>query len=92
MSMILVEVSVLKLDKDRAMAENIAKQIAGCSSEEETGHSDEDVSVKEVDFISSNLFSVRVRELSDSNQIKQLENHGVPRYGNYEIFCPPPEA
>ncbi|MGC3946839.1 MAG: hypothetical protein QM762_20360 [Chryseolinea sp.] len=92
MSMILVEVSALKLDKDRSMAENIAKQIAGCSSEEETGHADEDASVKEVDLITSNLFSIKISELSDTNQIKHLENHGSPRYGNYEIFCPPPEA
>ena len=92
MSMILVEVSALKLDKDRTMIENIAKQIAGCSSEEESGHSDEDTTVKEVDLITSNLFSVKYSELFDANQVKHLENHGSPRYGNYEIFCPPPEA
>ena len=92
MSMILVEVSALKLDKDRAMMENIAKQIAGCSSEEETGHSDEDTSVKEVDFITSNLFSVKLSELPTNDRSTELENHGPPRYGNYEIFCPPPEA
>lgn len=92
MSMILIEVSALKLDKDRAMVENIAKQIAGCSSEEETGHSDEDASVKEVDLMTTNLFSILISELTDNNRIKQLESHGSPRYGNYEIFCPPPEA
>jgi hypothetical protein len=92
LSMILVEVSALRLDKDRAVAENIAKQIAGCSSEEESGHADEDTSVKEVDLMSSNLLSVLVSELSGIKQLKMTENHGHPRYGNYEIFCPPPEA
>lgn len=92
MSMILMEVSTLKLDKDRAIAENIAKQIAGSTSEEETGHADEDTTVKEVDLMTANLFSILVSELSDAKQLKRLENHGVPRYGNYEIFCPPPEA
>ena len=92
MGMILVEVSALKLDKDHAMMENIAKQIAGCSSEEETGHSDEDASVKEVDLMDSNLFSIKLSELSDEIQVKKFEHHGTPRYGNYEIFCPPPEA
>jgi hypothetical protein len=92
LSMILMEVSALRLDKDRAVAENIAKQIAGCSSEEESGHADEDTSVKEVDLMSTNLLSILVSELSDSKQLKLFENHGHPRYGNYEIFCPPPEA
>lgn len=96
MSMILVEVSALRLDKDRAMAENIARQIAGCSSEEEsdamTGHADEDTSVKEVDLMSANLLSMLVSEQSDNRHLKEFEHHGSPRYGNYEIFCPPPEA
>lgn len=95
MGMILVEVSALKLDKDRAMLENIAKQIAGCSSEEETdsmGGSDEDAPVKELDLMAANLLSIMVSELSDEEHLKQLESHGPPRYGNYEIFCPPPEA
>jgi hypothetical protein len=92
LSMILMEVKALRLDKDRTVAENIAKQIAGCSSEEESGHADEDTSVKEVDLMSSNLLSILVSELLDSRQLKLFENHGHPRYGNYEIFCPPPEA
>lgn len=96
MGMILLEVTALKLDKDRAMLENIAKQIAGCSSEEETdatnGLADEDSTVKEQDVMATNLLSLKVRELSDENHLKQMGSHGIPRYGNYEIFCPPPEA
>lgn len=96
LSMIFMEVSALRLDKDRAMAENIAKQIAGCSSEEEsdatTGHADEDTTVKELNLMGTNLLSILVSELSDSRQLKLFEHHGMPRYGNYEIFCPPPEA
>ncbi|HTF18991.1 MAG TPA: hypothetical protein VK658_13010 [Chryseolinea sp.] len=96
MGMILMEVSALRLDKDRAMAENLARQIAGCSSEEETdamtGHADEDTSVKEIDLMATNLLSILMSELSDSRQLKQFEHLGTPRYGNYEIFCPPPEA
>lgn len=96
MGVILFEVSALKLDKDRAMLENIAKQIANCSSEEETdsmgGVADEDAPVKELDLMAANLLSIRVSELSDENLLKDFESHGPPRYGNYEIFCPPPEA
>ena len=95
MSMILMEVSALRLDKDRTMAENIAKQISGCSSEEETdsgAQSDEDTTVKEIDLMAANLISILVSELSDNNQLKLFQNSGTPRYGNYEIFCPPPEA
>ena len=95
LSMILLEVSALKLDKDRTMAENIARQISNCSSEEETdsgGQSDEDSTVKEIDLMAANLISVLVSELSDNNQLKLFQNFGIPRYGNYEIFCPPPEA
>ena len=92
LSMILMEVKALRLDKDRAVAENIAKQIAGCSSEEESGHADEDSSVKEIDLMSTNVLPILVREVSDNNLFKMFENHGHPRYGNFEIFCPPPEA
>jgi hypothetical protein len=96
MSMILMEVNALRLDRDRAVVENVAKQIAGCMSEEEsdamTSHSDDDTSLKEIDLIATNLLSILVSELSDSKQLKRLENLGTPRYGNYEIFCPPPEA
>lgn len=93
MSMILLEVRALKMDKDPTMVENIAKQIAGCSSEEETGHSsDEDTTVKEVDLMTASLLSILISERADINQLKNLEKLGSPRYGNYEIFCPPPEA
>lgn len=96
LSMILLEVSALQFDKDKVMLENIAKQIAGCSSEEESdassGLADEDTTVKEIDLIGANLLSMLVSELSDIALLKQLDNHGAPCCGQYEIFCPPPEA
>jgi len=92
MSMILVEISALELAKDKTMVENLAKQLAGCSSEEETDMADEDVTVKELDLMGSNLLSLLVSELIDITQLKIHANHGAPLYGNYEIFCPPPEA
>jgi hypothetical protein len=94
MSMIFIEVKGLKLDKDKATIENLAKQIAGCSSEEETdsGAADEDTTVKEIDLMGANLLSIIVSELSDITELKVLNNQGVPCCGNYEIYCPPPEA
>lgn len=96
MGMILVEVSALKLDKDQTLIENIAKQIAGCSSEEETdsmsGLADEDVKAKEIKLFGfpSHIKAPAASSLSQPASL--LDHQGVPRFGNYEIFCPPPEA
>jgi len=96
MSFFLAEVSALKLDKDKKMIENIAKLIAGSSSEEEKdvfgGAADEDSAAKEIDLIFSYTiytpdgFAYILK--SDGHLLK----HGLPRLGNYEIYSPPPEA
>ena len=94
LSMILVEVSSLSVGKSKAEIENLARQIAGCSTEEETdgGIPDEDNTVKEIDLMGANLLSIIVSELSDITLLKVLNSQGVTCCGNYEIFCPPPEA
>lgn len=94
MSFVMVEVSVLKLDKDRQMIESIAKLIAG-TNEEETdafgGYADEDP-VKEINvFFHADLSLCSLASLS-SPFIKGLGEQGIPRFGNYEIYCPPPEV
>ncbi|MEO8472758.1 MAG: hypothetical protein ABI477_11200 [Chryseolinea sp.] len=96
MSLIMAEVSALKLNKDRALIETIAKLIAGAFSEEESdsseGMADEDVSVKEIDmaFICPSLVTASALSISNSNIV--VRNQGLPRFGNYEIYSPPPEV
>ena len=77
MSMILMEVNALRLDRDRAVVENVAKQIAGCMSEEEsdamTGHADDDNSLKEINLIATNLLSILVSEMNnDEHPLAQV--------------------
>lgn len=96
MSMIMAEISALKLNKDRALIETIAKLISGTSSEEESdsseGLADEDVSVKEIDLAFINHVPVAPSALSISNSNLLVRNQGIPRFGNYEIYSPPPEV
>lgn len=94
MSFVMVEVCALKLDKDRQMIESIAKLIAG-TSEEETdafgGLADEDP-VKEINVFFHADLSLCSVATSSSPFIKGLGDQGIPRFGNYEIYCPPPEV
>jgi hypothetical protein len=96
MSMIMAEVSALQLNKDRALIETIAKLISGTSSEEESdsseGLADEDVSVKEIDLAFINQVPVAPVTLTLSNRNLLVRNQGIPRFGNYEIYSPPPEV
>ncbi|HTE34831.1 MAG TPA: hypothetical protein VK666_30850 [Chryseolinea sp.] len=96
MSLIMAEVSALKLDRDKELFGNIAKMISGCSSEEEAdgvqGLSDEDSSLEEINLIFDNQLDLSLSLVIDSNHKLSLQNQGVPRFGNYEIYCPPPEA
>ncbi|MBA4055877.1 MAG: hypothetical protein C0490_14275 [Marivirga sp.] len=96
MSFFLAEVSLLKLDQDKQMVENIAKLLAGCAAEEEKdvfgGSADEDPTAKEIDLI----FSYAIFTPDGFIQINKSKVHaldqGIPRLGNYEIYSPPPEA
>ncbi len=96
MSLIIAEVYALKLDKDKELIENIAKMISGCSSEEETdgvkGLADEDVKVKEIDLMHHSHLTLPLSEILDGPHKIRLQNSGIPRFGNYEIYCPPPES
>jgi hypothetical protein len=96
MSFFLAEVSALHMDKDQEMIENIAKLIAGSSAEEEKdafgGNADEDSSCHEIDLIFiSYLHAPESRDLIPPVNIRTLDA-GIPLFGNYEIYSPPPEA
>jgi hypothetical protein len=95
LSFVMVEVSVFKLDKDQQAIEGLAKLIADCSSEEESdgfgGLSDEDP-VKEISVFVSTGFTLAALQSLDSPALRGNENQGIPRFGNYEIYSPPPES
>ena len=92
MSFVLVEVEVMKIDQDQQLLRNIATLVAGCTAEEETGHTaDEDTSVSEIDFILNHSNRPNIGgELLFKNRAGITT--GAPRLGNYEIYSPPPEV
>jgi hypothetical protein len=96
MSFFLVEVTALKLDKDKQMMENISKLLAGSAAEEEKdifgGSSDEDTTAKEIDLIfNHHTYSPGNASLISKRKLDAL-SQGIPQLGNYEIFSPPPEV
>ncbi|WP_276372075.1 hypothetical protein [Chryseolinea sp. H1M3-3] len=95
MSFFLFEVSALKLNQDKDMVANIAKLISSSAAEEEKdvfGGADEDHSAKEIDLI----FSYAAHTIHSFNvQIskkRSVFNQGIPLFGSYEIYSPPPEV
>ena len=93
MSFILAEVAVLKMEEDKQLLKNVAALIAGCSAEEEPGHSaDEDTSVSEIDLIlHAAKHPVPGTGLVFKNRAG-ITTAGIPSLGNYEIYSPPPEV
>lgn len=95
LSFVMVEVSVFKLDQTQQAVEGIAKLIADCSAEEENdglgGLSDEDP-VKEIGAFVVTDFSTASFQSFESPALSGVENQGIPRFGNYEIYSPPPES
>lgn len=95
MSFFLVEVSALKLDKDKQMVANISKLLAGCSEEEKDvfgGSADEDSATKEIDLIFSYTIFTPDGLIETLKNRPHIFDQGFPRLGNYEIYSPPPEA
>ena len=96
MSFFLAEVTVLKLDQDKQMMENICKLLSGSAAEEEKdifgGSSDEDTAAKEINLIfNHHIYSPCNASLISKRELDTL-SQGTPQLGNYEIFSPPPEV
>jgi len=92
MGLVMAEICALKLDKDRALIESIARVINGCSEEEADGLADEDSNVKEINMMIGVTPTIPFQYLLDSPHKIKLQNQGIPRFGNYEIYSPPPEV
>jgi hypothetical protein len=96
MSFFLAEVSALKIGKDKQLWENICKLIAGSAAEEEkdafSGAADEDSLTQEIDLI---FFYHTHAADGNSPLVKKnlsILTLGIPLFGNYEIYSPPPEV
>lgn len=92
MSFVMAEICALKLDKDRQLIENISRIINGCSEEEADGLADEDNTVKEIIMIVGIVSNAPFSHLLESPNKIKLQNQGITRLGNYEIYSPPPEG
>lgn len=92
MSLVMAEICALKLDKDRALIESIARVINGCAEEEADGLADEDTTVKDLNMMLAVMPGVTFEYLLDSPHKIKLQNQGIPRLGNYEIYSPPPQV
>ncbi len=91
MSLVMAELCALKLDRDKDLMENIARITGGCSEEEADSMGDEDTTVKEINLMIGLSPTVPLRHLLDSSHIK-VQNEGMPSFGNYEIYSPPPQS
>jgi len=96
MSFFLAEVSALKLDRNTQLMENISKLLTGCAAEEEKdifgGSSDEDTFAKEIDLIFNyHTYDPGSFILVSDGKISVFDQ-GIPLFGNYEIYSPPPEV
>jgi len=92
MSLVMAEICALELDKDRALIESIARVINGCAEEEADSPADEDTTAKEINLMIGSVPSIRLQYLFGSSNKIKLQNEGIPRFGNYEIYLPPPEV
>jgi hypothetical protein len=93
MSLVMAEICALELDKDRALIESIARVINGCAEEEAAdGVADEDSGAKGLNIMIGATPTIPFQHLVESPRKINLQNHGIPRFGNYEIYLPPPEA
>ena len=95
MGFFLIEVSALKMHKDRQLIENVAKLLAGSSAEEEQdgfGGTDEDTSMNEIDLIIAYGSHGHEVAMWLTNNNRMLDNHGIPLFGHRQIFSPPPEV
>ena len=96
MSFFLAEISALKLDQNKQMMENISKLLAGCAAEEEKdafgGTSDEDTTAKEIDLIFHYHTHAPGHNGLELTRDLSVLPQGSPRFGNYEIYSPPPEV
>ncbi len=94
MSFFLAEVSALGIDQNEELMENIVKLFAGCSEDDKDGcapSNEENPSIKQINIFFTNPIpgtgSCSPLSLFDGSLFSQ----GVPRFGNVEIFIPPPE-
>jgi hypothetical protein len=97
MNLFLVEAEALDLLKDKRMMQNIARLIAGASSEEEkdiagTGSAEGDAAVREIDFIFSQV-------LFPFSAFTHISSNGYWLAGpaslltrSTDTLCQPPEA
>lgn len=93
MNFFLAEVSALELDKDRNMAENIAKLIATSSTEEEKDvFGGESKDILETDLLFSNCLSNGNFYLLPDQVAFQTSHGAKPVGGNFETINPPPEG
>jgi hypothetical protein len=93
MSFILVEISALKMDRDKEMARNLSILVASCAAEEEPGGAaDEDSTVSELDLLFSHSSNPGGTTDFSNGIIYSIWSHGHPRLAEYEICNPPPEA
>jgi hypothetical protein len=93
MSFILVEITALKMDRDKEMARNLSILVASGVAEEEPGTAaDEDSTVSEIDLI-FNHSSSHGGSINPTNGLDfDIWSHGHPRLAEFEICYPPPES
>lgn len=95
MSFFLAEVKFLHLDKNRQMAENIAKLIAGAANEEEkdvAGGTSEDVKTGKEAFLDFSLRALVAPQILSSQYQHPHADGAAPVSGHQETFNPPPES
>lgn len=96
MSFFLAEVSALKIEKDKVLFKNICKLVAGSSAEEEQGafggYADEDSAAQGIDFVLARDLNISLQYTIISDLQPSILELGIPRFGNYEIYSPPPEV
>lgn len=91
LSFMLAEIAVLKMDKNKEVAQYLSILVASSMNEEEPGSGDEDISFAEIDLIVQHIVNPCVIEVS-SDVTFNIWLHGHPRLGEFEINNPPPEA
>lgn len=94
MNFFLAEVSLLEIDKNKNMVENIAKLIANAATEEEKdvfgGESAKDV--LEIELVTTHSFLQGSYFLLPFQSAFQFNDGAKPILRNAEITNPPPEA